>query len=394
MSAAQVLFELLRGSSPIQIPSSDLWQQVLEFADRTQLTLYLRGCPRLPLAIERGIEARFARNEIRRRRLEEAYLEIQETLAACDVPFIVLKGFTHEAGFGIPKDCRVQYDLDFLTRPPNLRGAQRALENLGYRPHGQASLSEEHGRPWVRPFTWRWRGDYFDPDMPIPVELHDTIWSQARDHIEGPDAAMFWERAGVTEVSGVPVPALCEVDRLAFAALHALRHLLRNDARLSHVWELARLLETRAADDEFWAEWQWAHSPRLRLLQVVAFRFAEEWFLCRLPEAVAQECAALPAPVAQWFREFAWSPVHNLTGANKDVVWLHLALVDGWRERLSVLKERLVPLRLPHHEEAGDYRARLQERLRYHAAAFVPALRGGVRWWRRTASSTVSQSSD
>jgi hypothetical protein len=394
MNPVRVLFQLLRGVSPVQIPAPGDWQQILDFADRTQLTLYLRGCPRLPLAVERQIEERFARNLVRRQKLQQAFLEIQARMVAAGIQFVVLKGFTHEKGFGLPENQRVQYDLDLLVRPSDLKRAQQTLEDLGYRPHGRKSLSDEHGKPWVRPFEWTWSGDYFDPNMPVAIELHDAVWNQARDRVEGPDEQGLWHRTEEMKIGGICVPALGEADRVAFAALHALRHILRNDAKLSHVWELALLLNSRAEDGAFWAQWRNTCSPELRQLQAVAFRFAEEWFLCRLPQPVAEECTALPAPIAQWFRDFGWSPVENIAGPNKAVVWLHLALVHGLRNRLIVIKERLFPFRLPHQEQGGDYRSRLWDRLRYHATAFLPALCAGVRWWRRTASSTVPHSSD
>src|SRR4029077_2836343 len=97
----------------------------------------------------------------------------------------------------------------------------------------------------------------------------------------------------------------------------------------------------------------------------------------------ARECDALPAPVRSWLSSFAWSPVENLTRANKDVLWLHLALLKSRRDRWSVATRRLFPLRVPHEKLAA--------RLRYHASALFPALKDGVRWWgRRTPSSTIS----
>jgi hypothetical protein len=151
--------------------------------------------------------------------------------------------------------------------------------------------------------------------------------------------------------------------------------------------ELARFLEERVADTLFWDQWCNLHPPGLRALQTVAFGFAREWFGCALPAAVAAEWTRLPRPVTAWFDDFAWSPAANLIGANKDAVWLHLALVEGWRDRVRVFCHRVIPLRRPHEEWLG--------RLRYHAGALVPALGSGVRWrWRRHAASTAPEISD
>jgi hypothetical protein len=369
------------------------WRELLAFADRTQLTLHLRGRPGLPGWLAEEIEARYARNAERRRRLRDAYAEVSEALGGAGIDFVLLKGFTHE--LGLDGSARVQYDLDLLTLPRDISGARAALERIGYQPHGAQSLSEEHSRPLVRPSDWKWRGDYYDSDMPIPAELHDSVWSAERDRIRPVGVEAFWNRRGLIEVNGLAIPAFADVDRLAFAALHVLRHILRHDAKPAHVLELARFLEARGGDSLFWERWLELHPPELRALQAVAFCFAHEWFGGALPAAATRPAsmegpvkAPVNAPVKAWFDNFAWSPVANLAGANKDTVWLHLALVGNWRDRIRVFCERMLPLRLPQHEK-------LSRRLRYHAGALAPALASGLRWWwRREAASTASEISD
>jgi hypothetical protein len=390
------LFEMAGKGAPAPALNESEWRELLAFADRTQLTLHLRGTPGLPPWLADEIETRYVRNAERRLRLREAYAEVAGALVAAGIEFVLLKGFTHELPkWGRLPTCgrlptgldeagqRVQYDLDILTLPGDVARANAVIKRLGYAPHGARSLSEEHARPLVRPSNWSWRGDYFDPKMPIPVELHGSVWSAEHDRIHPPGMEEFWNRRCVLEVNGLRIPAFAEVDRLAFAALHALRHILRHDARPAHVLELARFLEACADDALFWEKWRESHSPELRALQSVAFRFAQEWFGCTLPAAPKQ-----PTSVESWFNDFAWSPVANLTQSNKDTVWLHLALVANWRDRIRVFRDRMIPLRLPHHEKFVN-------RFRYHAGALAPALASGVRWWcRRDAASTAAEISD
>jgi hypothetical protein len=377
----RALFDMIGKGAAAPVFNEAEWRELLAFADRTQLTLHLRGKPGLPSWLAEEIENRHANNAERRRRLFASYADVARALRTGGIEFVLLKGFTHEQSFD--GATRVQYDLDLLTLPGETARARRVLECIGYAPHGAKSLSEEHSRPLVRPSDWSWRGDYYDPDMPIPVELHSSVWSAERDRIHSSGMDAFWSRRGLIEVNGLEVPALADVDRLAFAALHALRHILRHDAKPAHVLELSRFLEAREGDRAFWDRWLELHPPDLRALQAVAFRFAHEWFGCKLPKAAAQL-----APVEAWFNDFAWSPVANLAGPNKDTVWLHLALVRNWRDRVRVFCERMLPLRLPHHEK-------LSGRLRYHAGALAPALASGVRWWwRRDAASTASEISD
>jgi Uncharacterised nucleotidyltransferase len=264
----------------------------------------------------------------------------------------------------------VQYDIDLLCLPENRREACRALSNIGYVPQPGPALSDEHERPLVRPYEWKWRGDYYDPDMPIPLEIHSSLWDPSRDRIRV-DAAEFWNRRTVLDANGLAIPALHEVDRAGFAALHVLRHVLRNDAKPAAVFELARFLRLRAGEDTFWRQWLRWHDPRLRELESAGFRFAAAWF--------DGAGIRLRPAVEAWFRMFAWSPIANLTGRNKDAVWLHLALLRKRRDRGQLLLRRLVPFRPPRGNED------LAQRIRYHAGALAPTLWSGFRfWWRST----------
>lgn len=187
--------------------------------------------------------------------------------------------------------------------------------------------------------------------------------------------------------AGINVPALQAQDRLCIAALHLLRHVLRNDVRPMHAWELVAMLAKRSED--FWTEWAMLHPPRLRALQAVAFRFATTWFGGELPPAARTDWNALPPSVHRWFETSAFSPLEDLTHPNKDVVWLHLALLPKLTDRVAVARRRFIPLRAPHPEQAaGSHLSHLAQRSLYHARALTGTA------WRRAARSKTSQTSD
>lgn len=369
------------------------WRERLAFTDRTQMTLYLRGKPGLPEWLAGEIEARYEKNRERRARLRHALAEVCQAFAAEQIEFVLLKGFTHVAGFGLDGGLRVQYDLDVLTDPGDMQRARAALARLGYAAHGSRSLSAEHALPMVRPSNWTWKRDYYDPSMPIPVELHGSPWSPERDRIDASGVNQFWARRTAVQAEGLSVPAFAREDALGFASLHVLRHILRQDVRPAHVLELARMLDACASDAAFWERWSILHPAGLRTLETAGFRFAQQWFGCAWPEAVERDWLRQPAQIHAWFDRWAWSPLENLLRPNKAAVWLHLALLERRRDRAMVFFDRMLPLRLPHREESGPYGERLLARLRYHAAALAPALASGLRW-RRQASSTASQTSD
>jgi hypothetical protein len=387
----EALLALLRREDPPALPEAG-WRELLRFADRTQCTLHLRGAAGLPAWVEEQVEARSARNAVRRGRLRAEYLEVARALEKREVPFALLKSFTHEAG--APGTNRVQYDIDVWCPAPHTSRAEAALAELGYAPHGRSELSELHGRPLVRPSRWKWRGDYFDPEMPIPVEVHARLWNESATRIPAPGVESFWDRRSVIDVDGMKLPALAETDRLAFAALHALRHILYNDARPAHVFELAGFVEARASAGWFGDAWRETHSEPLRRLQTVGFRFALEWFGGRFPAALDEEWRLLPPAIHDWFRAFAWSPIRNLVQPNKDAVWLYAPLIPRRWDRWRTVVRRLAPISVPQAREAVDlpYAAYLLGRARYHTAALAPALLAGWRAWRKASSSATATS--
>jgi hypothetical protein len=378
----RALLDLLRGQNP-ELPGDDAWRDLLALADRTQCTLFLRPTPSMPSWLEESIAQRRAANRTRRTRLNEVYQELAGSLTRGGVEFVLLKGFTHEAGFGIQGEDRVQYDLDLWCQD---RDAARAiLRELSYVPQGPRELSIVHDRPLVRRTGWTWRGDYYDPDMPIAVELHSTLWNGASHRLPLPETEGFWRRRVVLDACGLRVPALAETDRIAFAALHVLRHTLHHDLRLSHALELARLLDTRAAEAKLWEAWNGDHSLRSRRLQSVAFRFAGEWFGRHFPEAIEEAWNGLPAEARAWFGRFAFAPLANLLRPNKNVLWLHRELVEGWWDRHALVWSGWLPVKRPPP-------GRAMERVVFHTRALAAALSGAARL-RRTSSRT-EQTSD
>jgi hypothetical protein len=377
----RALLQLLSGSTPDPPLSEEGRRSLLALTDRTHCTLLLTG--------DHIAGPTRAKNRERRCRLWQAYDEAAAALTNQRIDFVLLKGFTHEVDSGIDPARRYQSDLDFLCRPEDLARARAALQQAGYGEHGSVELSDNHARPLVKPFTWRWRGDYYDPDLPISIELHHTLWSSRRDRIQVPNVHTFWNRRTVLTIDGRTVPALAEPDRLAFAALHVLRHILRNNASPAHVFELASALNLHADDHAYWNSWTRMYDAPFRVLHAVAFEFARRWCGCRLSPVADQECHALPEPVQAWFRSYAFSPLVNLVEPNKDALWLHLALLPRRSDRITVAASRLIPLHMPRPTE----REARWTRIRYHTVALARTLLTGSRR-RRAAPSTASQTSD
>lgn len=368
------------------------WTRLLIQSDRTRMTLLLRGLeqPEWPDWVRARLRRNFEANLARRERLREIHTEIAAAFAAGGLPYIVLKGRAHETRYSADPRLRVQYDLDLYCPPESAHAALAVLERLGYGPApGTSRVRSDHFPPLIRPREWQWKGDYFDPEIPIAVELHFRFWDPEMERIRVPGLEEFWTRRVGFE--------LCLADDFAYRALHALRHLFRGSLGPYPVYELAWFLQAHSAGD-FFSGLAEFHGEELRRLEAIAAALASKWFRCALPGALAGELRACPEPVRLWLERFAWAP---LGSAAKSELWLHLELVDSLGGGARVLLRRLLPLRLPSAAEAGPplsgrhswtqrfagagrYLGYVWARTVHHGRLLVPAVFEGVRWWWET----------
>lgn len=379
------------------------WRAALEFSDRWQLTLAMRrmAWDALPAWVRERTDGNAARNLERLARLEQLYRDLADTLAAARIEFLALKGLAHCPDFGSLPEDRTQCDIDLYMPREGLYAARDAILALGYESMDAIEdLPTDHLPPLIRKSGWQWRGDFFDPEIPVGIELHFQFWNQQCERLPVPDASEFWKRRVPRRIAEREVYVLSAPDALAFASLHLLKHVLRGSCRPFHVYEVARFLERRAGDSAFWREWSATQSPELRRLQAVIFRLAMAWFGGAPHAAVEEEIERLPAATQAWFDEFALSPAAGLYRSHKDELWLHLSLLESRSDRRTVAKRRLFPERLPGpvdaiHIPASEiawprrvlkqlrYAAFVASRLRHHAAALPRVALSGAKWRRR-----------
>jgi hypothetical protein len=320
LGAAAVLGALQRDGDRA-FPLSDAeWEKALAYADRFQLTLLLRVAA--PPWVCRRIERDRLRNRERVRRILDAFRELR---AAAGTETAVLKGFANWELFQSEPADRVQYDIDLFC------------------PHDAPRLRQA----LPRPVDWKWNGDFYDPEMPVAIDLHAELWDERMEGFPAPGTEAFWDRRVWRSVEDLEFQTLAPIDAVAFATLHILRHLLHGDARPAQVYELSVFLDRHRHDDEFWREWLRLHPAGLRSLQAVAFRLAEEWFGCRMHEAARSAVAQLPPAVRNWFERYAASPVTSFFKPNKDELWLNLCLIPRGGAKVRVVRRRLFPARLP-----------------------------------------------
>ncbi len=372
------------------------WEQALDFSDRSQLTLALSA-----LAPERTALA-VRNNAERLRRAWQLYADLAACLERAGIEFLAIKGLTQCPAFIPDPAIRPQYDIDLFVPREKVMAAAEAVHTLGFEPlQDMERFPTDHLPALIRKTGWEWRGDFYDPEMPLAVELHFRFWNQQVEKLAVPDVEEFWNRRMVREVAGIPMAALAPHDALGYTALHLLRHLFRGSERPFHVYELARFLDSHAADAGFWDQWRDLHSPAFRRLQAVAFRLAEEWFGCALSPVARLELDRLPHATQAWFDQFGVSTANRPFSSSKPELWLHLSLLDSRRDAWSVARRRLLPFSLPGpvdaiHIPESDmewhrralkglrYGAYVATRLKHHFASIFPTLRSGSLWWWQT----------
>jgi len=380
------------------------WRVALNFADQSQLTLVLREAARdaMPAAVRERVDRNAQDNLERLRRTRELYRALAERLGAAGIEFLALKGLTQCQWVGVPPETRVQYDIDILTPRETVNAARDAVAALGFEPLENAeNLPTDHLPAMIRKTGWEWRGNIFDPEMPLTVEPHFRFWNPGTERLHAPGVEAFWSRRFTGEIAGTALSVLHPADALGYSSLHLLKHILQGSARPFHVYEVARFLDRRAGDDAFWEEWRSLHAPELRRLEAVGFRFACEWFGCRPGMVAQEEMDHLPASTRAWFEDFALEPAAGRFTDSKAELWLHISLLNRPADIFSVARRRLLPLNLPGpvdaiHIPAGQMTRRrrmlkskrraafIVSRLRHHTAALWPTAASGARWWWRT----------
>jgi MFS family permease len=381
--------------------SDEAWQRALSFCERAQLTLALGVEVRehLPDAARRRVDRHLSNNAQRWERTRAEYREAALAFDAEGLEHLLLKGFSHCPLFVPDPRHRPQGDLDLYFPRDQVWRAQDIAVQLGYEP-----IKESDGHPvdhlptLVRKTGWVWQGEPYDPQMPLSLELHFQLWDHGTERFPLNGLDCFWERRQSRELEGVRFSSLHPADAIAYSALHSLKHLLRGDARIFHIYELAQVLHRQADDTVFWDVWFKLHDGSVRTLEAICFSLAESWFACRLPQAAREETERLPAEVKRWLATHSWSPIAGLFRPNKDELWLHWALLQSSRDRVSMLRRRLLPERLPgpfgathvpksqitwrmHVRNRASYLKFVASRLSHHTRALPPTLWSATRWF-------------
>lgn len=379
------------------------WKSLLSFCERSYLTFALLQVQDdgFPSWVMDRLKNNAADNAKRFERVRETYKEVAETLERSDVQFVVIKGFSKCPEYVRNPRLRMQGDIDLYCPEDALHRAYSALSVIGYDPHQTVTDNHcDHLPTLFRERGWKWRGNSFDPEMPLPIELHFRLWNDTIFRFSMPDLDGFWERRAMRSFEDLTFPAFCEIDSLGYYAIHALRDLLDGHLTLHHPYDIAVFLHRHAEDADLWTSWRELHGDTLRSMQAIVFGLAKAWFDCNTSPEVQAEIEHLPLAIKNWLQSFVYSPLEAMFHPNKDRVWLHLSLLNSFKEKQSVLRKVMWPARIPPvgtpHADCDDYGQPLiggpdQTHLKYlfyfvsrtahHTRVLPSALWHGLRWW-------------
>jgi len=341
-------FQNARRETLRKVPDSE-WQRVLSDWHVVRLTLPLRQVcgGEVPAWVCERIDVFLADNALRFERIKNVYSRAVKALEEAGTDHVVIKGFSLWPGYTDHPKYRPQSDIDLYCPPETASRARNALFALGYKaqPHwGQGST--EHLSTLIPPSSWSWRGNYFDPDIPVSLEIHFTWWDSINSRIHPQGLEGFWPRRLMRAVDGLSFPALDPADNLGYTALNLLRTVLHSRLAMEQAYGLARFLHMHADDSQFWERWRELHHDSLRRLESVSFLLARTCFGCRLSDRAQDEVNRLPQPIHQFFRYFSGSMLSAGFGSTKDGLWLHLDLLESRSDKWAILLRGMLPFRL------------------------------------------------
>ncbi|MGH9427188.1 MAG: nucleotidyltransferase family protein [Terriglobia bacterium] len=359
------ILDYLRFSEQTSVESSNwlfadepAWKSGLAFTDSAGLSLHLRDrlmrrndFGRLPVPVQIELERRQTDNGQRTHVMLEEFVELNRRLQDAGIRYLNLKGFLLAPDFVELLERRAQYDYDFLVKKEDLQRACTLFLQSGYSAlHSTRELAADHLPTLIQKTGWEWRGNYYDPAIPRGVELHFQLWESDFELLPIQTLDKVWERSCSQTLGSIEAPALCREDTLLYVTLHAFRHLLRNDLRLSHLYEIAYFLEHTSDQTRFWEDVV-AGVTRCRNTTKIAattFELARSLFCPALSSPVRHFIERhLPATAASWLRAYGRTGAVHCYRKNRNALLLHLALLDNDSRRWALVRQRLLPRHLP-----------------------------------------------
>jgi hypothetical protein len=338
------------------------WQRTFRWLDRGGLTLYLLRCLHHLGATELlppEILARFERNAAENRKrldyITSEFASINRRFHRTGVHFAVIKGFSLVPAFCPDAVLRAPSDLDYLVDRESLPGAQRALEEAGYRLQRFSDTEFKFGRPSPRIPTPS--DDPYSSETEPLVELHLALFNGKANRVLLDEPEFRLDQTIDHDWQGLRFPVLKEEDSFVLQVLHVFQHILEYWVKLCWLMEIGYFARARSFDTQFWnrVDVRLRELPCLAEFAAVVMGLVETVFAIPMPPIAAKWVEGLRPPARLWVENYGRSWViqdhpHDtlsLFSAAKLAFFLHREFVLDPKVRKQLSRQQLFPWKRP-----------------------------------------------
>ncbi len=301
---------------------------------------------------------------------------------------------------------RSQYDFDFLIDAGSVSRIDEVLRQAGFIQKPRRSKWEpiEYFHSLRRSDVPKNLDRVFSPGLHRTVEIHTRLWESDSEmiHFTLPNDSLS---QGVMKTwNGITFLSLAPEEALIFQVLHILRHILNNQCRLSHLFELAMFLNRHSGENPIWPVFQSVVQKDDRLTEAsgIVFSLASGLFQATVPsEARVFTVDRLTRASTFWVHRYGIKSALSNFGASKSSLYLHSLFVDSESDWREIRQQRLFPVQKPStvaHASSRDISSRLAayarqqahvvRRIRFHGVAALKYV-WGLPEWRRASKSEV-----
>ncbi|MCO6452358.1 MAG: nucleotidyltransferase family protein [Caldilineales bacterium] len=314
--------------------ASPFWAELNQLAERERVSALLydvdRGWNLCPSVVERKLHDFAAYTSVQNRIYLDALAEILETLAAADIPAIVLKGAALAEMIYGNIGLRPMVDLDLLVRKMDARRALSILQADGYAAHDRGTRDGS---------TLEFENEIMlvmaEP-TPIQTELHWSLFDSPH-HQAVLDEDWLWLTAQPAEIAGCSTLILGPEAQILHLSGHVALHHVEH-AHLLWLHDLAEIITQAEIDWDSVLQ----HAVQYDLvlsLQFALNRVAAYW-QTPIPASVLAELNGLQVSSAE-----SRILISRMDGPRPVLqrFWLDLTGIPDWPARLRYAWQNLFP---------------------------------------------------
>ena len=335
------------------------WEGALSWLRRSGLALYWWSRIKsgqiesaVPETIRRRLDGDLQENGTRLSAMAEEFHALLKLFKDTGVPYVVLKGFALTPEYCPDPAIRNQYDFDFLVDAVSVSRLNQAFRRADFihKPRRSSSEPIEYFHSQRRPVVPKSLNKLYSPGLHRTVEIHTSLWESNTEKIHFILPNDNLSRAVLKTWNGITFFSLAPEEALVLQILHIFRHILNNQCRLSHLFELAIFMNCHSGQNPIWPDFQSLVQKDDRLMEAsgIVFSLATGLFQSTVAsEATAFSVDKLSSASAFWIRRWGIKSALSNFGASKSSLYLHSLFVDSESDWREIRQRRLFPIQKP-----------------------------------------------